>query len=347
MVGIDLIDRVTVCIAAVVDEVRTDGQGIAGEERNHLVGRQAGSEVSAMEQELTGFAALVVSVVDSMVTEVVVQVDVSGSLFVFVLQRETGHAADDVGPAVEHGSGDSSGILGVGLHETDTGTGLPRTAELISELDHTVGGMEGGALAVTVGTVVSHCDGCGETAFPVIVGKAGAVGSEGASHRLEIQAVAVLDRLTGNDIDGTSHGIGSVEYRGSTARNLDALCIGRHVFVSYGMTVNGLELRVTVDEDDDTAGAGSEAAKRDGAGSSVGNAVSSNATRGHEEAGNLLHHRGHYRSLIAGSDRCAADHGNGSGKGVTEDGHAGTGDDGSSESVGSFLIVIASHKVGG
>ena len=72
--------------ATVVDEVRTDGQGIAGEKRYHLVCRQAGGEVCAMEKELTGLAALVVSVIDRMVTEVVVQVDVSGSLLIFVLK---------------------------------------------------------------------------------------------------------------------------------------------------------------------------------------------------------------------------------------------------------------------
>ena len=102
MVGINLFDRISVSIAAIIDEVGTDGQGVAGEKRHHLVRRQAGGEVGAVEEELARLAALVVTVVDGMVTEVIVEVDVAGGFLVLVLEGEAGHAADDVGPAVEH-----------------------------------------------------------------------------------------------------------------------------------------------------------------------------------------------------------------------------------------------------
>ena len=74
------------------------------------------------------------------------------------------------------------------------------------------------------------------------------------------------------------------------------------------MAVDRLELGVSVDEDDDAAGAGAETAERDCAGGAVGDAVSGHTARSNEKAGDLLHHRGHHRGFVAGRDRCTADH---------------------------------------
>lgn len=171
MVGVDLGGGVAVGVAAVEDGVGADGQGVAGEERDHLVGRQAGGEVGAVEEELLRSLVLGMAVVDGVVSEVVVEIYVSGGPVVFVLKGKGGHAADDVGPGVEHRGGNGARILGVGLHEADSGAGLPGAAELVAELDHAVGIVVGGIGAVTGGAVVADVDGGSEAALLVVVGE--------------------------------------------------------------------------------------------------------------------------------------------------------------------------------
>ena len=158
MVGVDLGGGVAIGVAAVVNSVDAEGQGVAGEERDGLIGRQAGSVVSAVEEIRLRVLALKMAVIDRVVAEIVVEVDVTGGTVVLVLEGEGRHAADDVGPGVKHGGGDSAGILGIGLHEADAGAGLPGAAELVAELDHAVGVVVGGVLPVAVGAVMADGD---------------------------------------------------------------------------------------------------------------------------------------------------------------------------------------------
>ena len=178
VVGVDLGLRVAVGIAAVIDDVGTDGQGIAGEERDHLVCGKAGGEVSAVEEERLGSLAFQMTVVDGMVAEIVVEVDVSRGPVVLVLEGDACHSADDVGPCVEHRGGDCAGILGIGFHQADAGAGLPGGGQLIAELDHSASIVVGGVGAMAGGAVVAEGDGRSETALPEIVGEGGPVGAE-------------------------------------------------------------------------------------------------------------------------------------------------------------------------
>ena len=154
--------------------------------------------------------------------------------------------------------------------------------------------------------------------------------------------VAVLGGLEGYDVDCTAHSVGSVKYGGCASGNLNPLGAGGHIFVSYRMAVDGLELRMAVNEDYDAAGPGGESAEGDGSGGSSGDAVAGHSAGGDEQAGNLLHYGRHQGALIAVGDGCAAYYGYGSRERVPEYGEACAGYNGSRKGVRPFLGVVVS-----
>ena len=344
VVRINFRRRVAIGVAAVEEEVGAEGQVVAGEERNGLVGGQAGRVVRAVEE--IGLHRLVcgMAVVDDVVAPVVVQVDVAARLFVLVAEGKDGHAAGYVGVGVEHRSADGARILRVGPDEADARAGLPGVVELVPELRHSAGGIEGGVVAVACGTVRIQVDGGGEAAALVGVGKIAPEGADGTSHQFDPEVVPVVLGLAGDDVDGAAHGVGAVEDGGCAAGNLDALGVGGHILVGDRVAVDGLELGMSVYQDDDAAAARAEAAQGDRARCAAGDTVAADVARSDEQARDLLHQDGHHGAFIAVRDRGARNNGHRRGKRIPKNGNTRPGHDGTAQGIGFFRGVGQSGR---
>ena len=130
---------------------------------------------------------------------------------------------------------------------------------------------------MTGGPVGADCTDEGESTLFVAVGDVAAEGSEGSSHQLDTQFIAVLQRLTCDDVDGSAHRVGPVKDGSGSAGDFHAGGIAGEVFICHGVSVDGLELGMAVDQDRDTPAAGTETAQGDRSGRAVGDAVARDA----------------------------------------------------------------------
>ena len=112
------------------------------------------------------------------------------------------------------------------------------------------------------------------------------------------------------------------------------------------MTVDGLVLRVSVDEHEGAAAGGAETAQRDAAGRAGRHAVARNAARSDEQAGHFFHQRGHQGAFVADGNPLAADHGHGGGQTVAVHRDTGTGHDGAFQGIDVFVFRLGGNGQG-
>ena len=185
------------------------------------------------------------------------------------------------------------------------------------------------------GRAVGADGGCqGEAPVLVEVGDVAAEGAEGSAHQLDIQFIAIFGRLAGDDVDRSAHRVGSVQDGGGAARYFHTGCMSGQVFVGDGVTVDGLELRMAVDQDGDTAVRCAETTQGDGTGRTVGDTVSRDSAGRDEQTRDLIHQGRHHGILVTGCDRLSSHDTDRSGDLVPECRDARPGDHGAAEGIG-------------
>ncbi len=316
-------------VAVDVLVVETEGEASLGPEAEALVGGEAREGVVAAEVVVGGGAhtVVVISVVDLVAPEVVVDAEGARGAAVAVGERGGGGTAVDPLAGLQQGTVGGAGIGGGVVGEVGVGRDLPLRTDVVAELDLTAVLVEAHVGTVVVGARALQRDDAPEASLAQTAGGVGLDGAVGAGAEVDVGPDAVAEHLAGDDVEDAAHGIGTVEHGGGTAQHLHAL--GEHGLVEVGGAVaeEALILGHAVDEHHEAAAGTADAAQGDGAGGAVADAVAEDATAGDEEAGHLLREGGQdvlllvlgERGVVHGGDRhghvaevallaCAGDH---------------------------------------
>ena len=125
MIGIDFRFGVAVGVSAVELDVKSSGHRVSFEWMDGLIEVDSPHVIGRMEEVRLWRSAFEITVVDRMISPVIIEIDGALCLCVLVFERETGRPAHDVDRSVKHGTADRSRIFGLEADEVYVGRQLP------------------------------------------------------------------------------------------------------------------------------------------------------------------------------------------------------------------------------
>ena len=236
------------CLAVDVLVIEAESHPTASPESKALVGTDTCEGVLRTEVIIAGGCRGCMSVVDLMASEVVVNADGTAGAGVVVLHSQFSYATVNPLAGIEQGGLQRSGIGRSEVGQVETAPGAPVLREVVAQFGKAAVLIETHVLAVVVAALVVQGYVAEELAAADAVVEVGLHASVGASSEIEV-CVHTLCSPTGDDINDTSHSVGTIEQRGRSAHDFHALGCHRLIGIRNAMTEDSLVLGMAVDED--------------------------------------------------------------------------------------------------
>ena len=250
-----------------------------------------------------------------MATEVGEEAHAAACALVVVFEGSTDGTASNVLVGIPQGAVRRAGMRSVEVREVGIDVGVPMLVEVVAQFQIAAVLLETHARTVVVRAAVLTGEGAGEASGTGLIGHLCLHRSVGAAAELQLGGNPVATfaeggiAAPGDDVDDAAHRIAAVEHGGWAAEHFDPLGHECLVGIGDGVAVDALILRMTVDEHQQLSGTAADAAQVDAACSTAAHAVAHHATRGDEQAGDLLREGGEQAELLVFGERLTVDDG--------------------------------------
>lgn len=281
-----------------------------------------------MEIELRrGSATGMVAIVDVVVAPIVEQAHGAIPFIVVVFELQGSKPASDLRVVVDIRIVLLAGIRGIETVDIEVSPRLPEIREIVAKFHKAKILLKLAIGAVAIGAAIAKACRAREAPLLDLVGDLALESAIGTAFELHVGINTISGLLSRNDVHHAAHGVGAVEHRCRAAQDLHTL--GQHslVGVGNGMAIQSRILRLAVDEHK-RLGSAADAAHLDAAGSTRGNAIAKDASRGNEEARHLLRDSGERGRTEILCERGTIDHANGEREVAHIGSHAGAGNHG-------------------